>query len=113
MNHPAAMFQNVFDNDLRTLHVEIASHGRIELARFQSTVARAIENRLEPVGSEQVADAVRIFRIERHNSIPYELPGLTGPDADDLAGITLLKIVQRVEAGNAGDASDEQWERIV
>ena len=57
---------------------------------------------------EQGEHAVAVFGVERFDAEANQLPRLRRADADHLAGITLLEVRQRIEAGDAGNAGDQQ-----
>src|SRR5437667_10070634 len=102
------MLQGIGDDIGGTLDVQLPSHRRVELARFESTIAGAIKDRSEAVSAKEFVHAAAVLGIQRKDAFADEPPRLVWPNADDLTRVALLEVVQSVVAGDAGDARNQQ-----
>src|SRR5262245_40087672 len=85
-------------------NIERVRHGRIEFARLEGAVADTVEHRAEAESIEQAPQSVGILGILSDDARPAQPPSSHRPNADDLAGIFAMEIMERVVPGNAGDA---------
>ena len=83
-------------------------HGGVEFARFEGTVADAIEDRAKAEPLEEGSHAVRVLFMLGDDAGADQPPRLMGADADDLTRIFAMEMVKRVETRDAGNAGDEQ-----
>ena len=91
--------------------VRAPGQARIELAGPQGAVAGAVEHRLKLVLVEQRAQAAVVFGVAGDDAVAGERPVVFLANGDDLARIARAEIVERVVAGDAGHAGDEQGQR--
>src|SRR5437016_549461 len=83
MHEPAAVGARLLDDAGRTFDVEDPRHHRIELARFQGTVADAVEDRAETVGAKEIVQCPAVLRVYGDDSGTVKLPGLPRPGAEN------------------------------
>ena len=102
------MHARIVHNGCGAVHVELLRHGRIKLTRFQCAVAETIEDRAKTVGAKEFMQPVEILDIQGDNAVADKPPGFSRPNADDLAWIALLEVMQRIETGHTSAAGDEQ-----
>src|SRR5262245_6794331 len=113
MHHAAGVPMNVVDQDADALDVDEVRHRRIELARFERTVADRVEDAAEAVQVEEPAHPRRVLGVLRDDSWPCEPKRLVRPDADDLTRVARPQGAKGVVAGNSGDPGDEKRQTIL
>ena len=111
MYEPAAVGPRLLDDGSRAFDVEQPSHFWVELARFQGTVADAVQHRAKTERAKEIAQRPAVLGVHGHDPRTVELPGLPRPGAEHLTGITSLEVGQGVVPGDAGDACNQQWKR--
>ena len=105
------MLQANFEQVPHAIDVNSPGHRRIEFARFQSAVARAIQHGGESVLIEQLFESAAIFSIADFDTRTAQPPIIALADADHLAWVPGLQIWQRVETRDAGNARHQQRQR--
>jgi hypothetical protein len=106
MNQPHRSFYRNGQQIDEALDVGSPSQSRIEFACPQGAVARTIENCLETILIEEAEKTLAVFGIAGHDITTAERPIVVLADADYLAGVFGLKIVERVVARDTGNAGD-------
>src|ERR1017187_405205 len=84
MDESRVMPTHEFGQDDGAGDVDEVSHRGIELARFESAIAVAVEHAAKAEPIEQAAHADGVLGVERDDAGADELPRLVRPDADDL-----------------------------
>src|SRR5437763_17150961 len=107
MHEPAAVGPRLLGDGSRALDIEHARHLRIELARFQGTIADAVQHRAKTKRAKEIAQCPAVLGVNGHDAWTVKLAGLPRPGAEYLIGITPLEVGQRVVSGDTGDACNQ------
>ena len=91
-----------------THDIDRPRHCRVELARFQGTVADRVENAAKAMTIEEGFQSVGVLRILHDDAGPHESKRLPRPSAEHLSGVALAQGAKRVVSSHAGDASDQE-----
>lgn len=106
------MTANVVGDDVSAGDVDGVRHRGIKFAGLEGTVADGVEYRAKTEAIEELPHANRILGVLFNDTGAIELPRLPRPDADNLAGVFVKKMMKRIEARDAGDAGHEQWQAV-
>ena len=71
----------------------------------------AVQHRGKAMLVEQPRQLDAVFSVAGHDAGAGHPPVVALPDADDLARVAAVEVVQRVVAGHARDARNQQWQR--
>lgn len=92
------------------LDIHPSSHPFIQFAGLQSATSPAIHHSLISTIEQQFASRRNVFEVEPNDTRSSQRPIPRRALAGDLIAILLAKPMKRIEPGNTGNASDQQWQ---